>query len=153
MNRKGQSATEFITTYGFALVIIAIGVGGVFYFLDTGRTIPNQCHFTDPFVCNDIKVEEGETAYGGENQVTIDLTASGIELDGTAEVNMVINGISTDCGTISALRSTLTCPGKFGEDGSIFSGTVSITYKLDGGSIDHVSVYTITGTIEQSGIN
>lgn len=145
MKRKGQSATEFITTYGFALVIIAIGVGGVFYLLSDSATIPNQCHFTDPFVCNDIKIEEGRL-----NQATIDITASGIDLASSSSVKLTINGIDSDCGSFTSRRETLTCLGNFGDDGSIFSGTVSIKYFLDGGSIEHESVYTISGTIEES---
>ena len=147
MNRKGQSATEFITTYGFALVIIAIGIAGVFYFLDTGPSIPTQCNFTDPFVCNDMKVESGYL-----HQAVIDITASGVELGSgkESEVSININGINSQCGIITSRRQTLTCNGKFGEHGSIFSGTVTIDYVLDGGSIDHTSVYTISGTIEES---
>jgi len=140
MRKKGQSATEFITTYGFALVIIAIGVGAVFY-LTSGRVqVPTQCNFNDPFSCNDLKVQP--------TSATLDITASGTAPG--SRVAMVINGVSSSCGALSGVRQTITCPGTFGDEGEHFSGTISLEYTLEGGTIPHTSVFTISGTIEEA---
>lgn len=162
MIKKGQAATEFLTTYGWALLLIGVGVAGVWYFAaGTDVSVPNQCTFSDPFVCNDIKVTP--------NNVQLDLTANGIQ-DG-ATVNILINGIpynGGDCANTldpntdlydptnnpygwSNYRKTLTCTpsGSGASEGELFSGSVTINnYQLTGGSVSHNSVYTISGTVE-----
>ena len=141
--RKGQAATEFLTTYGFALLLIGIGVGAAF-FLTQGRvSVPTQCSFIDPFVCNDLKVS------AGANQIELDITGTGIETSPEPTVLIEINGVPSSCnGWDTFPTDTITCTITGLDADSFYSGTVSINYKLDGGSLDHSSVFTISGTVE-----
>jgi hypothetical protein len=143
MKKKAQSATEFLSTYGLALLIIAIGVGAAFYLTSNRSTLPTQCTFTDPFACNDLKV--------GEEEIILDITASGIQ-ETTSVPTFTLEGTQYPCDSnINKGRTELTCTSgsPIGEQGDLFSGTVRIVYTLEGGSIEHESVYTISGTVEK----
>lgn len=52
-NHKAQSAVEYLTTYGWAIMIIAIVLSVIFYFgvFSPGRFINTQCIFPADFSC------------------------------------------------------------------------------------------------------
>lgn len=53
-NRRGQAALEFLTTYGWAFLVILIMIGALAYFgvLDPERFIPQRCQIAAPFACD-----------------------------------------------------------------------------------------------------
>ena len=57
-NIKGQSALEFLTTYGWAFLIILIMVGTLAYFgiLNPSKILPNRCNIGSEFQCIDFQV-------------------------------------------------------------------------------------------------
>ncbi|MEM0200816.1 MAG: hypothetical protein QXD23_00205 [Candidatus Micrarchaeaceae archaeon] len=55
---KGQSAIEFLTTYGWAIIILIIVLAFVVYLLTSLNTVvPNTCTFNSGFSCTDFLVE------------------------------------------------------------------------------------------------
>ena len=52
-NSKGQAAFEFLTTYGWAFLVILIMVGTLAYFgiLTPGNVLPDRCNFGAEFQC------------------------------------------------------------------------------------------------------
>ena len=55
MFRKAQSALEFLTTYGWAFLVILIMIGALAYFgvLDPSRFLPDKCLFTTGISCDE----------------------------------------------------------------------------------------------------
>lgn len=55
MFKKAQSALEFLTTYGWAFLVILIMIGALAYFgvLDPSRFLPDKCVFTTGFSCQE----------------------------------------------------------------------------------------------------
>ncbi len=55
MKRKGQAALEFLTTYGWAFLVILIMIGALAYFgvLNPKKFVPDTCTFGSMFVCDD----------------------------------------------------------------------------------------------------
>lgn len=53
LNKKGQAAVEFLSTYGWALlaVLLAVGVLGYFNFLDVGRYVSERCELGTQIQC------------------------------------------------------------------------------------------------------
>ncbi len=51
--KKGQAALEFLTTYGWAFVVILVMIGALAYFgvLDPSRFLPNRCQFPSGLKC------------------------------------------------------------------------------------------------------
>lgn len=52
-NKKGQAALEFLTTYGWAFLVILVMIGALAYFgvLDPSRFTPSRCQVGIPFSC------------------------------------------------------------------------------------------------------
>ena len=50
---KSQAALEFLTTYGWALLIILLMIGALAYFgvLSPSKLLPNRCNFGPEFPC------------------------------------------------------------------------------------------------------
>ncbi len=59
MFRKSQAALEFLTTYGWAFLVILIMIGTLAYFgiLSPSKILPNRCTFGAEFSCQDFKID------------------------------------------------------------------------------------------------
>ena len=55
---KGQAALEFLTTYGWAFLVILIMIGALAYFgvLNPSKLLPNRCQFSSEFQCLDYQI-------------------------------------------------------------------------------------------------
>ncbi len=55
---KGQVALEFLTTYGWVLLIVLIGIGTLAYFglLNPSQFLPDKCWFGPQLVCDDYSL-------------------------------------------------------------------------------------------------
>ena len=53
MRKKGQAALEFLTTYGWAFLVILVMIGALAYFgvLDPTRFLPQRCQFGAELYC------------------------------------------------------------------------------------------------------
>ncbi|MFT7615691.1 MAG: hypothetical protein ACI8Y7_000513 [Candidatus Woesearchaeota archaeon] len=60
-NKKGQSALEFLATYGWAFLVILIMIGALAYFgvLDPSQFLPEKCVFGTGIGCTDNNVDVG----------------------------------------------------------------------------------------------
>lgn len=58
MHKRGQAALEFLSTYGFAFLIILVMVGALTYFgvLKPQNIIPERCIMGREFECNDFQI-------------------------------------------------------------------------------------------------
>jgi hypothetical protein len=58
--KKGQSALEFLTTYGWAFLVALIMIGALAYFgvLNPSKYLPERCNFGTQVSCNDYFVKE-----------------------------------------------------------------------------------------------
>ena len=140
--RRGQAATEFLMTYGWALAGILLVFGALYYYFSPSA--PNTCRVDQPFTCVDLKADSAN------NDISLVLSSSGVD--------------DTPIGpTISALTiigQTFTCNKEIGppsadnklkdandyqqvinfdcdprdlKKGESFNGEFSITYTKSGG--------------------
>jgi len=60
---KAQAALEFLTTYGWAFLVILIMMGTLAYFgiLSPSKILPNRCTFGSEFQCLDYQIAGGST--------------------------------------------------------------------------------------------
>jgi hypothetical protein len=65
MNKRAQAALEFLTTYGWAFLVILIMIGTLAYFgiLSPGRFLPNRCTFGSEFQCIDYQISETANSF------------------------------------------------------------------------------------------
>src|SRR3989338_6862255 len=70
-NLKAQAALEFLTTYGWAFLVILIMIGTLAYFgiLSPSKLLPNRCNMGTEFQCLDYRITES----GSSSQVQLRL--------------------------------------------------------------------------------
>jgi len=56
--RKGQAALEFLTTYGWAFLVLLVMIGALAYFgvLNPSKMLPDRCMFSPEIQCLESKV-------------------------------------------------------------------------------------------------
>lgn len=67
VNKKAQGALEFLTTYGWAFLVILIMIGALGYFgiLNPTRFLPERCNINPEFSCEEFQlIKEGDTVLG-----------------------------------------------------------------------------------------
>ncbi len=133
---KSQSAMEYLTTYGWALLIIALALASLFYLglFNQGGIVNNECIFPSNFIClNGFVSANGNLALSikQETQNPIVITAIGCN---TNSSNIVMASIfpTIDLPIGAQTNLTATCysgtSAFSGKIGDIFSGYVMINY-------------------------
>lgn len=63
MKTRGQAALEFLSTYGFAFLIILVMIGALAYFgvLNPQRFLPERCVFGNEVSCRDFMLQRTGT--------------------------------------------------------------------------------------------
>jgi len=155
-SKKAQSAMEYLMTYGWAILIILIAIGALFYLGVFSPSTPNVCQFNSPFMCigGDVLANE-EGATGDTLKFTIGVQA-GISTPTVTAINLGGEDIKDNCGTLTLTagsETTITCtaPAEPATDyytsaGDKFSGTVDFSY--EGSAGPHTVSGTFSGTVE-----
>ena len=62
---KSQAALEFLTTYGWAFLVILIMIGTLAYFgiLNPSKVLPSRCNFGAEFQCLDYAISESTNTF------------------------------------------------------------------------------------------
>lgn len=85
--KRGQAALEFLTTYGWAFMVILVMIGALAYFgiLNPDRFLPERCSIGPNFACeeyvlhaDDFGATDGELRVVFANQVGQDMTQANI---------------------------------------------------------------------------
>ncbi|MFP4111670.1 MAG: hypothetical protein ACLFPQ_06660 [Candidatus Woesearchaeota archaeon] len=93
--KKGQSALEFLTTYGWAFLVALIMIGALAYFgvLNPSRYLPERCNFGSEVTCSDFILDAS-----GEDRVILRLTNNIGETVRVGEVNLTTpDGFNIPC--------------------------------------------------------
>lgn len=138
--KKGQSALEYLITYGWAILAVVIIAGVLWYFgvfNPTRFTGDKQCGGFDAFVCQDFRMNAtGSLAIVLNNKVGGQIT---ITTAGCTPTSVAPNA-NTSC-TLSGFPS--------GTAGNTYDQqTVSVNYTDSRSGIAHTSRGTISGRYE-----
>ena len=62
---KAQAALEFLTTYGWAFLVILVMIGTLAYFgiLNPSKVLPSRCNFGAEFQCLDYAISESTNTF------------------------------------------------------------------------------------------
>jgi len=65
-NKKGQVALEFLTTYGWAIMVVMVMIGALAYFgiFDIKEQLPERCNFGVQISCSDWIISEADENMG-----------------------------------------------------------------------------------------
>ena len=97
--KKGQAALEFLTTYGWALMVVLVMVGAMAYYgvIRPHSLLPDKCLFGAGIGCSDYAAFSDD--YGGANANTIQaqlLNSFGYTVTIMA-VEVDCSGLTSDC--------------------------------------------------------
>jgi hypothetical protein len=109
--RKGQAALEFLTTYGWAFLVILVMIGALAYFgvLNPSKLLPPKCIFAPEIGCTEFQLfTNGSLYFKFKNNVGESATFQFIAtaLVGTnPQVNCAATGSSASLTTLGAGRT------------------------------------------------
>ena len=152
-------------TYGWAILIILIAVGALFYLGVFSPSTPSTCQMQAPFVCKDVKFQD-EYILGSntiiEDNLVLSLSATGITNSDDDNYVETINVNGNPCniytlgegsqgtGISDASSETLvTCVGLDSNLGSKYNGEIVLEYKLKNSDITHKASGQFSGTVEE----
>jgi len=152
MIKKGQSAMEFLMTYGWAIIAAIVAMGALAYFgaFNSDKSVTGRAIVNAPFHINEWNVKSSlgtdggvnlELKNGGEdyNLYTIDISGCGT-LDLSSAPQLISAG--------SMPRFQILCsPGIGLTEGNTFRGDIEITYRKIGSSLNQISKGSITKKI------
>ena len=148
MNKKGQSALEYLMTYGWALVVIVIVIAALFAFGIFNPPAAGTCSGLDKLAYQDHAINNGVITIvmgnGAGSTITIDTANVGFGGDFTGAVIAADGVTSTGAASGADFNVTTTATGPT-TSGS-YSGTITILYTGSSG-IQHTETATCTGSI------
>ncbi len=82
-NRKAQAATEFIMTYGWAILVVLAAIGALAYFgvLSPDKFLPERCTFPSGIDCIDkavITASSGDVQLALKNNIGYSMNVTGV---------------------------------------------------------------------------
>ncbi|MBW2995454.1 hypothetical protein KY312_03800 [Candidatus Woesearchaeota archaeon] len=114
MNKKAQAATEFLMTYGWAILVVGVAIAALAYFgvLSPSRFLPNKCTFPSGVACIDYKVDASTVTMILQNSLgyTINVTDVNLTDAGCANTSINVQMQNGDTGTF-----TISCTNIVGE--------------------------------------
>ena len=140
--KKGQSALEFITTYGWALIVILLAGGALWMVVGGGKyLVPESCSFEPGFYCSDFVVEEKSIGLRVKNSMGKDIEDFIMSSDDCLTESFPI---SFDNGE----DSTFLINDCAFQSGEVFSGVLNVDYSFLGSSIDHSKTASVVGIVQ-----
>jgi hypothetical protein len=152
--RKGQSAIEFLLTYGWAILGAMIAIGALSYFgiFNTQRYVSDTCYFGDQMSCEDYVIYQNGTAYvklRNNFGVAIDINSTVVKSDyGTGVLDNSQTNIQP--GEIFELTNNLTTPPTKIPMNNKFKYKVIVLFKQTGSSNLHNQTGDVTATVQKS---
>jgi len=82
MYKKAQAATEFLMTYGWAILVVGVAIAALAYFgvLSPSRFLPNKCTLPSGLACIDHKVSTSDVTMILQNSLGYTVNVTSINL-------------------------------------------------------------------------
>ncbi len=159
-DKRGQAALEFLTTYGWAFLVILIMISALAYFgvLNPSQFLPERCNMAKEFSCRDYKVTEvtpgEELAF---NLSVVNQVGNSVEINGanvstsnpeidSSSCNIPSESISQRAG--ATIECTIT--GSFPAAGNKQRIPFQIRYQEVGGQFEHTIQGEVLANIQES---
>ena len=150
MNRKGQSALEFLMTYGWAILIILVMIAALVYFgvFNPARLTPERCTAVPGFGCNDYQLNSDGSANfliansKGDSVTLTSTTAFAMNSTAGGCQNTAVGSTSWASDEVKTVAFPAACPAITAAKGDKQKVLVSFTYTPKGGS------YAKTGSMD-----
>lgn len=105
---KSQAALEFLTTYAWAFIVIAVTVSSLYYFgiFDFGKYLPQKCTFPQQFKCLDFTLRPTSLMFKLTNNIGEDVCVKTITVtnDAQSPLSCAFNSVPHPQGSCAALE-------------------------------------------------
>lgn len=140
--KRGQSALEYLMTYGWALVVIVIAVAALVVLINPSTIQGNQCDAKiGPFTVSQSQVTATTTQLVLVNQTGQGVTLTDVNVSGTHGGSTAYNdtGSTFTSGTVLSPNQTVTVV--VNQTPDINAGSYNLTYQLtyDAGQLQGVT--------------
>jgi hypothetical protein len=87
MRHKGQAALEFLTTYGWALLVVAVIISALAYFgvFDIEKMLPQKCFLSPDMRCSAYAVDSNGVSLYVVNGLGYDIKITQIDVEGIGD--------------------------------------------------------------------
>ncbi len=145
-NSRSQSAMEYLMTYGWAILVIAIVLFGLYStgVFGGGSALPNSCEAQSGFLCSSPKMNTTGNVivtFGEALGVPISITGLGCSNTST-EPSFASNSMTLQPGEETTL--TFQCPLASNAIGAAFTGTLWVQYTKNGQTGQASQIATLT---------
>ena len=157
-NTKAQAALEFLTTYGWAILVVMVAIGALAYFgvLNPSKSLPERCVFGNGIVCNDWQILGDATLTN--NQVKFSLqNGLGITLNTITATVTDSTGFASPCvmspvsDWASDSSKSFVCTQATGvkfTEGDKAKVKITINYVKSGGTYNQISLGEVYATVQ-----
>ncbi len=152
MTRQGQAALEFITTYGWALVVLLLAIGALTYFgiFDAITPAQNKCDMWPEFNCEESQVtEEGKVRLVIRNNLP-NLESINVTLDTQScelENDSYVQGSTRNTQILNDSLITFSCITPLNE-GDLFIADIVVKYVGQELAIEKIAQGNLRQTIQ-----
>ena len=139
--KRAQSAIEFLTTYGWAIMVVLLSLGALTYFgvMDMFVEQPNRCELWPEFSCEESQVtRDGEIRLMIRNNIPT-LSSINITLetdDCTLTTNEYTQGITPNTAIVNGSFITFICQESF-QRGDVLEADIFVQYVERDRTITH----------------
>jgi len=141
MNKKGQSALEFIMTYGWALVVLLLVISSLWFTFGGDKFFVNEkCMMGPGFLCKDFSVDEGSVTLIVKNSQGKNIDSFSFDVPACSvgsDTPPILNGGEQ---VLSVSDCTFT--------EEIFEGPLNFEYSFGESTISHSKVADITAIVQ-----
>jgi hypothetical protein len=143
MCKRGQAATEFLMTYGWAILVVTIAIASLAYFgvLSPDQFLPEKCTMPPGLACIDHKVTESSVQLYLQNSMGYDITINAINLTDKA----CINSSSINLANGGEVLYTISCSST---SGSKFKSDIKVNYVNSATNVSHSKLGNIVAKVE-----
>ncbi|MFA6073789.1 MAG: hypothetical protein WC758_06750 [Candidatus Woesearchaeota archaeon] len=165
--KKGQAALEFLTTYGWAFMVILVMIGALAYFgvLNPQNMVPDSCSITAGLTCVDAQVNTSDASFSFINNMGEAITVTNLVINrggteifnGDPDAVCTFNVGSVGYDTVTGIGdgetfSIAACPydavGLGKKTGQKAKLSFTLTYaKMVDGAYSHDATGTLTATV------
>ena len=144
MHKRGQAATEFLMTYGWAILVVMVAVSALAYFgvLSPDQFLPEKCTMPPGISCVDYKITESDVQVFLQNSMGYDITITSINV---TDKSGCVNSTDYDLVNGAEVLYTISCSGTTGEK---FKSDIKVSYVNSATNISHSKLGNIVAKVE-----
>ncbi len=142
---KGQSSIEFLSVYGWMVLVVIIATIGIFFFFgfDRAHVVKESCDITQGLKCADYYIDKGSIVMNVRNNMEWNLGSVEFSYE-ECGINSSISQLISGENKIFVITGCDFFPGELFQKNDLF-----VRYTFEGNSIVHRKQFSITTFVEE----